>query len=213
MSMNVSNLTQDRPAKTDAWLYLDEITHRALNDYTATISMLRLASMSMKDAVGQTALAAATSRLESAARTYQALRPSRGGAVRNLEDELERLCSSLASSILADRFIKLTLASEPVMLTARRSWQVSLIISELVTNAAKHAFGATRGGNISVSVRAVGRTLQCAVSDDGSASPDFAPGRGAGIVDSLAADLGGSISWALSSKGSTVLLCVPLSQG
>ena len=206
MSPSVSEAEFARPATADAWLYIDEITHRTLNDYTAMLSMLRRASAGMSDAAGVAVLDAVSARLRAAATAYGALRPLGGALVRNLDDDLECLCASLTSSILADRSIRLTLAAEPVALSAQRSWQISLIVSELVMNAAKHAFDA---GAIVVNVRVIGQTIQCAVIDNGKGSPGYMPGRGSGIVDALAAGLGGQIIRQFSNTGSTVVLCVP----
>jgi two-component system, sensor histidine kinase PdtaS len=211
MLMNVSGFS-DSPIRLDAWLYLDEVTHRALNDYTAMLAIVRRASSTITDKVGLAALGDVAKRLESAAQTYRTLRPSWASSMRNLEDDLERLCASLTSAILADRSINLTLTSEPVSLSAKRCWQISLVISELVMNAAKHAFSKSGSGEIVVRVRAVGDMLQCAVIDDGRAGPDYAPGRGSGIVDVLAADLGGCIVRRLSRNGSTIILSIPMDQ-
>lgn len=208
MSPNVSDTVFARPATPDAWLYIDEITHRTLNDYTAMLSMLRRASSGMTDAAGVAVLDAVSARLRAAATAYGALRPLRGSLVRNLDDDLECLCASLTSSILADRSIRLTLAAEPIALDAQRSWQVSLIVSELVMNAAKHAFSSA-GGNIVVNLRAIGQTIHCAVIDNGRASLDRMPGRGAGIVDALAEDLGGQVIRQFSRTGSTIVLHIP----
>jgi two-component sensor histidine kinase len=208
MSPSVSETDFQRPTAADAWLYIDEITHRTLNDYTAMLSMLRRASAGMSDAAGVAVLDAVSARLRAAATAYGALRPLGGSLVRKLDDDLECLCASLTSSILADRSIRLTLTAEPTVLGAQRSWQVSLIVSELVMNAAKHAFDADAGA-IVVNVRVIGQTIQCAVIDNGKGSRGYIPGRGTGIVDALAAGLGGQIIRQFSNAGSTVVLCVP----
>jgi two-component sensor histidine kinase len=210
MSINASETAYDKPANLDAWLYVDEITHRTLNDYTAMLSMLRRASTGMSDAGAAAVLDAVAARLRAAATAYDALRPLRGSPVRNLDDDLERICASLTSSILADRTVRLTLASEHICLSARRSWQISLIVSELVMNAAKHAFSSFAEGGIHVNVRAIGGQIQCTVIDNGKASPCSTSGRGSNIVDALAADLGGKIVRHFSTNGSTVVLCVPV---
>jgi hypothetical protein len=39
----------DGSERTGAWLYLDEVMHRVLNDYTAMLSTVRLASLKVSD--------------------------------------------------------------------------------------------------------------------------------------------------------------------
>jgi two-component sensor histidine kinase len=207
---NVSEFSQSSPAEPDAWLYLEEIAHRTLNECTAMLSMLVRASYGTTDAVGLAVLDAVAKRLRAMASTYKVLRPFDDSSTRNLEDDLEQLCASLTASVLAERRIRLTLASDPVVLSARRSWQVTLIVSELVMNAAKHAFTRSTEGSIVVDIRKVGKTVECAVIDDGAAGAPVAPGRGARIVDALAVDLGGSIARNFSARGSTVVLHMPI---
>ena len=175
--------------KPDPWLYLDEITHRTLNDYTAMLAILRRASYRTKDVIGLAALDAVARRLHAAAMAYKALSPSRSSATRNLEEDLEQLCASLATSILADRSIHVTLSSDPVSLSARRSWQISLIVSELVTNAAKHA----QASLVNVDLNTDDGVLQLTIRDDGVGGADHNHGAGlVGLSDRIEA-LGGRL--------------------
>ena len=210
MSANVSGNRRNSLEKADAWLYLDEMTHRTLNDYSVMLAMIRRASFGANEAGGLAILDAVARRLEAGATAFGALRPSRGSPSRNLDDDLEQLCASLSSSSLADRGICLTLSAEPLVMDAHRSWQVSLIVAELITNAAKHAFKQLSSGTIVIDVRASGGELNCIVMDNGNANPNASPGRGSSIVDALAVDLGGSVDRNYSRNGATVRLRVPL---
>ena len=51
--------------------------------------------------------------------------------------------------------IELELASRPLKLRSERCWKLGLIVSELITNSARHAFG-DRGGTIQVELSASG---------------------------------------------------------
>lgn len=207
--MNMSSLRDAKPGG-DMWLYVDELTHRAFNDYSVMLSMLRCASRGMTDAAGLRVLDAVAEPLQASAGAYAVLRPPRGPCFHNLDDELERLCALLTASFLADRSIGLTLACERVCVSARRGWQISLIVFELVMNAARHAFTSVTSGEILVEVRLTNDSIRCAIADNGTADPGAASGRGASIVDTLAADLEGTIVRQFSQSGSTVLLTVPL---
>ena len=58
----------------------------------------------------------------------------------------------MTSSRLAQRGVELNLAiTEPVLLDAKRSWRAELIVSELITNASRHAL-VSQAGRISVAV-------------------------------------------------------------
>jgi two-component system, sensor histidine kinase PdtaS len=196
--------------RTGAWLYLDEITHRVLNDYTVMLSIIRRASMAVSDQRAGQALEEVAIRLGAASAAWQALRPPSGMLPQNLDETLAAVCKAISDSNLAGRQIELSLISDPLTIGGRRCWQISLVVAELILNAARHAFGPFRGGSIVVDVRAHAACIQCAVIDDGGATPIISPGRGCSIMDGLASELGGTITRTHTDRGSTVMLCVPM---
>jgi two-component sensor histidine kinase len=202
-----------RVPQPDAWLYLEEITHRALNDYTAMLAMVRRAAEMAPDPTSGQILTEVGTRLRSAAMRYQALRPPLDGEFRDLNQELASLCTWISNSVLSSRGITLSLLSDTVTISAFRCWQISLVISELITNAARHAFRRHETGAVIVTVIARDDILKCAIVDDGSAEGLAFPGRGTAIVDALIGDLGGTISREYSSTGSTIAFFVPLADG
>jgi two-component sensor histidine kinase len=199
-------------ARPDAWLYLEEITHRTLNDYTAMLAIVRRASLSVGDETSGRALADVAVRLRASATTLQVLRPPREGLVRDLDHELEVLCKAITNALLSPRGITLTLSSEPVTISSYRCWQISLIISELLTNAARHAFRDAIRGSITVDVCVRNDTIQCTIADDGTSRGDATPGRGTAIVNALIDDLGGTIARRFSGAGSAITFTIPLAE-
>ena len=190
-----ASLPQLDPASTvDPWPYVAEITHRTLNDYTNLLAALRRVRSRVADGAAGQLIEEMAERLHSTARAYRALSPPRTGGERRLDKQLQELCSALTRSILADRAIRLTVICEPVSVSARRAWQLCVIVSELVSNAARHAFVEKRTGEIVIELRVnAADEIVCAVVDNGSAGPSAAPGCGTDIVDALTADLGGSV--------------------
>jgi two-component sensor histidine kinase len=174
------------------------------------LAIVRRTAQTVSDQATGRALADVTIRLRTAAVTYQALRPPQVGHVCELDQELKTLCESISNSILSSRGIALTLASDSVSICAYRYWQISLVIFELVTNAARHAFGLEKDGSIKVIARVCDGNLQCAVIDDGVCEGVASPGRGTTIVNALITDLGGTISRNHSKAGSMIAVCVPL---
>jgi two-component sensor histidine kinase len=203
------NAEPGQTTRPDAWLYLEEITHRALNEYTVMLAIVRRASRSVMDETSERALDEVAARLRAAAMSFLALRPPMDGLLRDVSRELETLCASLSDSFLSHRRINLTLTSEPVAISAYRCWQLSLIISELVTNAARHAFRLRPSGFIEVTTRIRDDNIECAIVDDGICEETVKPGRGTAIVDALVNDLGGTISRHHAVTGSTIILSIP----
>jgi two-component sensor histidine kinase len=130
-------------------------------------------------------------------------------AVVDLNANLTQLCHAMTSFDFAERGIELHLAiTEPVLLDAKRCWQAELVISELITNALRHAF-ASRGGRISVAVKTASGQVICRVSDDGSATTSLKRGLGSELMDALAADLGGYVERIHKASGTTITLFFP----
>jgi two-component sensor histidine kinase len=195
-----------------AWLYVDEISHRTMNDYAFMLATVERASRAVRDPIAVTALADVSARLAAGAGAYRVLGPPRDDDARRLDEDLEQLCAALSVSGLDVRNIGLTLCCEPVTLSARRCWIACLIVSELVSNALKHAFCDRGSGEIAIDVRAMAEQLRIVVSDNGCGAKVVTPGRGMGIVNALADELDGALLRRQTPSGSTIVLICPLQQ-
>jgi two-component sensor histidine kinase len=191
------------------YLYLAEFLHRVHNEYTCAISLAnRLAARSAHEET-KTALAQIINCLHALAASHQMLRPPLMTASADLSANLTQLCHAMTSSRLAERGIELHLAvTEPVMLDAKRCWRAELIISELITNASRHAF-TSQAGRISVAVETAAGQIICRVSDDGSPSAALKRGLGSELIDALAADLDGHVERIHKASGTTITLFFP----
>ena len=197
--------TPARPAATGAWLLLAEVGHRTANEYTLAVSSLSLAATRTSDAGAKAALNHAVDRLLCYARAHRVLRAPDLAEYTDLGEYLERVGEALVRSILDERGITLTIASEPVEIEPERCWRAGMIVSELITNAARHAF-AERGGAIWVDVTLVGDEIHCRVSDNGAPKRGGSRGRGSAIVDGLAAEIEGKVTRTFGDSGARVLL-------
>jgi two-component sensor histidine kinase len=89
-----------------------------------------------------------------------------------------------------------------------RCWRLGLIVSELITNAVRHAFDGV-GGNIRVEIFSSRSFVECRVSDNGRAVKPIRAGRGLRIVEALAGTLGGTIDYVIGEHGSAAVLVFP----
>ncbi len=193
------------------WLLLREMMHRVANEYGAATSMLSLRAAKASSSDARDAISAASDRLHEYAKIHKALQvPSRGARL-NLSRYLSELCLAFANSRLEDRDIHLTFVEDSIELDSEQCWHVGLIAAELITNAAKHAFGAG-GGAIRVELLRFEHHAQCKVID-GGAWTDHPPGRGTEIAHALAAGLGGSVTWSFSAQGTTATLTFQTKSG
>jgi two-component sensor histidine kinase len=194
------------PQRADPSLFLGELAHRVCNEYAAVISRIELAAARATNNEAKVTLEQTAERLNEFANVHRALRvPAEDCA--ELSDYLENLCRALSRSRLLDQGIELALVEERVVLSSERCWHVGLIVSELVTNAAKHAFE-ERGGRIRVEIRVERDRVLCCVMDDGTWK-HRRPGRGTRIVDVLAARMGGKLLRDFGPCGTAVTLIFP----
>jgi two-component sensor histidine kinase len=188
---------------------LEEISHRVLNEYSHAIMSLSMAAGETTNPEARLALTAVASRLHAYADVHRVLWPKGDSARVDLSQYLRRLCIALTSASLTDLGVDLTFIASCASMSAERCWRVGLILSELVTNAARHAFR-DRGGRLVVEVHAREGMIYCRVADNGR--PGSSPaggGRGRKIVEDLARQLGGHVEWTFDTGGTTVLLSIP----
>jgi two-component sensor histidine kinase len=99
--------------------------------------------------------------------------------------------------------------SGTVWLHSERCWQLGMILYELVTNVARHAFFEGRDGEVRVELSRAGPFARCGVSDNGSSAAGARTGRGLKIIGDLANCLGGQVGYALGANGSSFTPALP----
>jgi signal transduction histidine kinase len=87
---------------------------------------------------------------------------------------LENLCLSISRSKLVGVRIDLVLTASPLRLPSERRWRLGMIVYELVTNAARHAFG-NGNGEIRVELSRAGKFVECRVVDNGGGETRESP--------------------------------------
>lgn len=153
-------------------LLLAEFDHRLKNNFTAVAGLLQLQMHRATDPVVREELAGALNRVESIATANRFLysQGAPAGAV-DIAAYLGELCAALASALLRTDRVKLHCKVEPATIERDRTVAIGLIVNELVTNAARHAFPDERAGTITVSFQPCERGYQLVVEDDGCGLP------------------------------------------
>jgi two-component sensor histidine kinase len=199
------------PARTgfDDRLLLREFTHRINNEFAAAIAIVSIAAARSTNVETRTALGAVERRLHGYAQVLHTLQIPDYGICVDVSGYLRQLCRAIARSKLNGRGIELVLVEHPFRMNSERCWRLGLIVSELITNAAAHAF-ASRGGVIRVEIAPSGSFFECRVTDDGAASENRVPGHGLKIIEALAESLGGTINHHFGPTGTNATLIAPL---
>jgi two-component sensor histidine kinase len=204
MSLQLSVHATDRTV-----LFCTEFLHRVKNEYACAISLATILAARSSNEETKAALAQVIDQLHALASAHDILRPPLTTALTDLGANLTQLCRVMTLSRLAQRGIALDLAiAEPVLLDAKRCWRAELIVSELITNASRHAF-VSQAGRISVAVKIASGQVICRISDDGSPAATLKRGLGTELVEALAADLDGYVERLQKASGTTVTLCFP----
>ena len=118
---------------------------------------------------------------------------------------INALCNQLRKSVLPER-VEIENELLDVTLHVHQATPLSLLVNELITNAAKHAFPEGQSGTVTVSLQKNGvDKLEVSVADDGigyAANPERT-GTGTRITEALAKQIGGTLERKSSRKGTT----------
>ncbi len=175
----------------EEYLLLRELTHRINNELTSTIGFITISAARSNNFAVKVALSDVMEHLYNHARVYRALQMPPADKWVDAAKYLRELCQSISLSKLQHRGIELLLVEHPLQLRAARCWRLGMIVSELITNASRHAFGESDSGAIRVDLRMCGSCVECCVTDNGCGLENAHPGQGSEIVRSLARSLAG----------------------
>jgi two-component sensor histidine kinase len=190
-------------------LYVAEFLHRVQNEYTTAISLASTMALRSVNPEAKAALTQMIDHLLASAKAHRLLLPRSPGGLVDFTSDVTRLCRIAVSSVLDQRGITLHLKiPEPVLLDSLKSWRANLILSELITNASRHAFE-SRGDRISVAITLACGQVVCTVGDNGSSVRAPKSGLGTQLVNAIAEDLEGSIQRCYSETGTIITLSFP----
>jgi two-component sensor histidine kinase len=168
-------LDTDRSPISDEHLLVREFTHRNNNEFASVIGFISLvAERSANDEVKDT-LAGVMSRLHSYAPVHRALEMPTHSSVIDASDYIRVLCQSIRRAKLDYREIELVLVEYLLQMLSERCWRLGMIVSELITNSARHAFDG-RGEIIRIELSSFGPFAECCVMDKGSSRGPYRPG-------------------------------------
>ena len=213
----IEDVTQRRAAEREKdellrekELLLEEMRHRVANSLQIIASILLLKARTVQSEETRRHLQDAHQRVMSVATVQQQLRGTGHGDQIEIGPYLEKLCDSLAKSIIgAERSVSVVVEAGAGAAVSGQAVSIGLIVTELLINAVKHAFPAERSGKIRVGYDATESGWSLSVSDDGvgRASQDgrpSPPGLGTSIVEALARQLDARVEVSSGPQGTVV---------
>lgn len=193
---------------SEVQLLLREFSYQINSEFSSAIGAISIAAARSVNGEAKAALAAVQDQLQNYVQVHHALQMPEHSSRVDAAVYLRRLCRAISRSKLDRKGIELRLAERSFRMNTDRCWRLGLIVSELVTNAERHAFN-KRGGRIRVELLPSASFVECRVSDNGASEGTINPGRGLRIVEALARSLGGTIKQDFGPQGATALLVFP----
>jgi chemotaxis protein methyltransferase CheR len=191
-------------------ILLQEMQHRVANSLQIIASILLLKARAVTSEETRRDLQDAHQRVMSVAEVQRHLSASEGVDQIEAGPYLTTLCSSLASSMIGDQPISMTVVADKGMIGSNQAVSLGLIVTELVINSIKYAFPISKkDGAIDVRYRVDGENWALVISDNGIGK-DVGPatksggGLGTAIVHALVKQLGAIIVTIGNSAGTSV---------
>jgi len=196
----------------DGSLLLRELSHRIKNELTSAIYAVSAKAVHSDSVAVKAALLDVVDLLHQCADVHRALRMPDQGRLTDAATYLQQLCFSVTKYRLDRLAIRVLFSADDLRLEGVRCWKLGLIVSELLTNVARHAQFDARDPELRVELLLAGNVVKCRVSDNGSAAESIRRGRGLAIIGELASSLGGRVHTSCAADGFSFLLTFPLTE-
>jgi two-component sensor histidine kinase len=193
-------------------LLLRELNHRINNELTCAICAVSVKAMQSDSVAVKAALLDVVDLLHQCADVHRALHIPDQGRLTDAASYLQQLCFSITKYRLDRLAIHVLFSADDLRLEGERCWKLGLIVSELLTNVARHAQFDAGHPELRVELMLAGNVVKCRVSDNGSAPEPIRRGRGLAIIGELASSLGGRVHTSCAADGSSFLLTFPLTE-
>jgi len=168
-------------AAHDAML-MREADHRIKNSLQIVASLLHLKARRAETPAVTVALNAAAAQVRAISHIHDVLQLNGQFDAVDLGSVLTDVCKSLQAMTGDSRTITVDGADEKIETPVTLTQPVVLAVSELITNALRHAFGEGREGAVHLSVKRLDSKLRIVVSDNGRGlPPGYADGQGYGM--------------------------------
>ncbi len=195
-----------RRALDEREVLLLELEHRVKNNFASMASVVRLQQREATDSEAQAALQSTLGRIESYANAHALL--YRGYALTGMVDMrsyLGELCEALQDSLSGAVPVRIVCEIDAIRMPRERAVTVGLLVNEVATNSAKHAFDGRNEGVIRLRFRDGADAYELELSDDGAGIQGAAPVRSLGVrlIESLTAQAAATVETATGPDGTT----------
>ena len=188
---------------------IGEVNHRVQNSLQLVSSFLGLQSRISTSPELQTALGEAMRRLNAVALVHRRL--YRGDQIQFIDVSryLEELCADTMAAMGEAWATQLSLELAPVIVSTDRAVTLGLVLTELIININKYAYGGA-AGPIEIGLTETRNSFHLTVADQGVGKPSFRKGFGSRIMEGLVGQLGGTLTYRDNTPGLRAILSAPV---
>lgn len=190
------DVTDRKRAETFQSDLFAELNHRVKNNLAVVSGLLTLQARNAPQTEVREQLLKAVDRIQSIADVHASLYRQGSTEAVDFGVYLKTLCERIAGALLEDGRVRLEVDAQSAMVALEHAVPLGVVVNELVTNAAKHAYPPPLKGDITVSFRSSGGGLRLVVADHGRGMRDAkvaTGGLGMRLVGSMVRQLGGEL--------------------
>jgi two-component sensor histidine kinase len=188
---------------------LREVNHRVQNSLQLVQAFLALQSSATQDAALVEHLGEAQRRLSAVALVHRRLYQADQLETVDLSRYLEELVGDMIAAVGPEWRSQIRLDLAPVLISADRAVHVGLILTELVINANKYAYGGSPGPLV-IAVEEHRDKFRLIVADNGTGKVRARVGFGTRMMDAMVQSLGGSLEQSDNQPGLRVIVTAPI---
>lgn len=190
-------------------LLIREVNHRVQNSLQLVSSFLALQAREVGDEALTAAFDEARRRLSAVALVHRRLYHADQIETVDLARYLEELCSEMLEAMGAEWASQLRLDIAPVNIPTDRAVTLGLILTELVINANKYAYGGAPGP-IDISLEPQGANFRLVVADHGRGKHQPGQGFGSRMMKAMVSQLSGGLEHLDNGPGLRAVLTAPV---
>ena len=195
---------------------ISEIHHRVKNNLQSISALLRLQARKTQSQEVKKELAEAQRRVQTIAMVHEGLSQTADEMV-DFDKVISKLLKmSVDLATMSDQRIDIDFDGSFGLMPAQDATPLSLVLTELVTNAVEHGFDGRQQGHILIRAKRTGTHLDIAVEDDGSGieaeeehgmAKSSGSGLGTQIINTFVTnDFAGSVHWEPGEQGGTKVI-------
>jgi two-component sensor histidine kinase len=200
--------TNTAPVDVEKFFLLREMNHRLANSFTVLTALMRrefqLASPTLRESLER-----CEARIVAFGDLHRLLTVGAETGWIPVQPYLEGLCEALSDALLKPLEVRCEVAADAVFFPGRYCELLGLVVAELVTNSAKHAFRGRDDGLVRIEFMSAPDTWTCIVSDNGVGASLNSNGVGSKIIATLLRALGAELVIKSGPEGTSSIVRCP----